>query len=138
MIAIELSLNVIAILLLIPVVVIFFQVIFAYLPRRHETNLLRDIARIAVLVPAHDEADGIASTIDSILPQLKTGDRLLVVADNCSDITARIASEKGAEVIERQDQENRGKGFALDFGIKFLARNPPEVVVVVDADCTVE
>ena len=63
------------------------------------------------------------------------GDRLLVVADNCSDNTARIASEHGAEVIERHHLENRGKGFALDFGIQFLAKNPPDVVVIIDADC---
>lgn len=138
MIAIELSLNVIAILLLIPVVVIFFQVTFAYLPTSREVISLPALTRIAVLVPAHDEAGGIASTIDSILPQLKSGDRLLIVADNCSDNTARIASEKGAEVIERQDLKNRGKGFALDYGIQFLSRDPPEVVVIVDADCTVE
>jgi cellulose synthase/poly-beta-1,6-N-acetylglucosamine synthase-like glycosyltransferase len=137
-IAIELSLNVIAILLLIPVVVIFFQVTFAYLPTSREVISLPALTRIAVLVPAHDEAGGIASTIDSILPQLKSGDRLLIVADNCSDNTARIASEKGAEVIERQDLKNRGKGFALDYGIQFLSRDPPEVVVIVDADCTVE
>ena len=138
MIAIELSLNVIAILLLIPVVVIFFQVTFAYLPTSREVISLPALTRIAVLVPAHDEAGGIASTIDSILPQLQSGDRLLIVADNCSDNTARIASEKGAEVIERQDLKNRGKGFALDYGIQFLSRDPPEVVVIVDADCTVE
>ena len=138
MIAIELSLNVIAILLLIPVVVIFFQVTFAYLPTSREVISLPAFTRIAVLVPAHDEAGGIASTIDSILPQLQSGDRLLIVADNCSDNTARIASEKGAEVIERQDLKNRGKGFALDYGIQFLSRDPPEVVVIVDADCTVE
>lgn len=138
MIAIEFVLDAVAILLLIPVVVIFAQVIFAYLPNPRAAVSIPAKTRIAVLVPAHDEAGGIAATIGSILPQLEPGDRLLVVADNCSDDTARIASEKGAEVIERHDLEKRGKGFALDYGIHFLARNPPEVVVIVDADCTVE
>lgn len=134
----EIVLNVVAILLLIPVVVIFVQVISAHLQSRREPISMTTSPRIAVLVPAHDEAGGIAATINSILPQLGPSDRLLVVADNCSDDTARIASENGAEVIERQDLETRGKGFALDYGIRFLARNPPEVVVIVDADCTVE
>jgi cellulose synthase/poly-beta-1,6-N-acetylglucosamine synthase-like glycosyltransferase len=137
-IVIELLLISVGILLSIPVVVIFAQVIFAYLPSPREVISIPAKTRIAVLVPAHDEADGIASTIDSILPQLKSGDRLLVVADNCSDNTARIASEKGAEVIERHDPEKRGKGFALDHGIRFLARNPPEIVVIIDADCIVK
>lgn len=135
---IEFLLNAVAILLLIPVVVIFAQVIFAYLPSPRESIATPTKIRIAVLVPAHDEAEGIATTINSILPQLKHGDRLLVVADNCSDDTARIATEKGAEVIERHDLENRGKGFALDYGIQFLAQNPPDVVVIVDADCYVQ
>jgi cellulose synthase/poly-beta-1,6-N-acetylglucosamine synthase-like glycosyltransferase len=138
MIAIGYLLDVIAILLLIPVVVIFTQVIFAYLPNASATISLPTGIKIAVLVPAHDESDGISATIDSILPQLGSGDRLLVVADNCSDDTARIASEKGAEVIERNNLEKRGKGFALDYGIRFLARNPPDAVVIIDADCIVE
>src|SRR5205085_486900 len=72
-----------------------------------------------------------------ILPQLRPGDRLLVVADNCADHTAAVAREAGAEVAERHDDNRRGKGFALDFGIKHLAADPPEVVIVIDADTEV-
>lgn len=92
-------------------------------------------ARIAVLVPAHDEAEGIAATIESIRMQLEAHDRLLVVADNCSDETARVSLRAGAVVIERHDDARRGKGYALDFGIRHLALDPPDVVVVIDADC---
>lgn len=138
MIVIELLLIGVAILLSIPVLVIFVQVVFAYLPKPSKNLLLPTKIKVAVLVPAHNEAEGIATTINSILPQLKPGDRLLVVADNCTDQTARIASKNGAEVIERHDLDNRGKGFALDFGIHFLARDPPAVVVIIDADCIVQ
>jgi len=62
---------------------------------------------------------------------------LLVVADNCSDNTAAIARACGAEVIERSNQDLRGKGYALDFGIRHLESNPPEVAIVIDADCRV-
>lgn len=41
--------------------------------------------RMAVLVPAHNEAGGIAEVIVGIRRQLQEGDRVLVVADNCSD-----------------------------------------------------
>ncbi len=92
--------------------------------------------RIAVLVPAHDEAGGIAATLATIVPQLAPGDRLLVVADNCSDTTAAVARAAGAEAIERREPARRGKGYALDFGIRHLAAAPPDCVVVVDADCT--
>ncbi len=137
MIVIEFLLNAAAILLFIPVAVIFMQVIFAYLPKPLETISTTTNAKIAVLVPAHNEEAGIVATLASILPQLKSGDRLIVVADNCSDKTARIAAENGAEVIERQDMNQRGKGYALDFGMRFLTPNPPDVVVIIDADCIV-
>lgn len=91
---------------------------------------------VTVLMPAHNEQAVIGETLTSILPQLALGDRLLVVADNCDDRTADLALAAGAEVIERQDGERRGKGYALDYGLRHLAATrPPQVVVVIDADC---
>ena len=138
MMVIEIVLSAAAILLLIPVAVIFVQVIFAYLPKPRELISAPAKTKISVLIPAHNEAEGIAATINSILPQLKPGDRLIVVADNCTDNTARIAIENGAEAIERHDLSHRGKGYALDFGIRFIAQDPPGVVVIIDADCGVK
>ncbi len=51
---------------------------------------------------------------------LKKQDRLVVVADNCSDATAEIARAMGATVIERHDETNKGKGYALDYGFRFI------------------
>jgi glycosyltransferase involved in cell wall biosynthesis len=93
--------------------------------------------RLAVLIPAHNEASIIVATIGSVLPQLSTLDRLLVVADNCLDETAAIASAAGAQVIERSDTTRRGKGYALDFGVRHLGTDATEVAVIVDADCQV-
>lgn len=126
-----------AIFLSIPVLVLFVQVVFASLPTARNITWPENKKNVAILIPAHNEEVGIIATIKSILPQLSSGDRLLVVADNCTDNTAMIAIENGAEAIERQDSNNRGKGFALDFGIKFLAKNPPDVVIIIDADCIV-
>jgi cellulose synthase/poly-beta-1,6-N-acetylglucosamine synthase-like glycosyltransferase len=92
-------------------------------------------ASVAILIPAHDEELGISAALASILPQLQTDDRVVVVADNCTDATAELARRAGAIVLERFDQERRGKGYALDHGIRFLEASPPDVVVVVDADC---
>lgn len=92
---------------------------------------------VAVLVPAHNEAAGITATLDTIKPQLRQGDRLMVVADNCTDATAAVAAASGAEVVLRQDDTRRGKGYALDHGVRQLAAQPPDVVMVVDADCAV-
>ncbi len=91
-----------------------------------------------VLVPAHNEAADIAATLSAASAQLRPGDRLLVVADNCDDGTAALARAAGAEVVERFSTTQRGKGFALAAGRSALAASPPAVVVVLDADCVPE
>lgn len=130
-------LVVVTIALLLPVLVLVAQVLLACLPARPLPTTAGARGQVAVLVPAHDESTIIRSTLASILPQLQAGDRLLVVADNCSDDTAQLARAAGAQVVERQDAQRRGKGYALDFGVRHLARQPPEVVIVIDADCQV-
>ena len=90
---------------------------------------------VAILVPAHNEEDGIAQTLATLVPQLATGDRVLVVADNCADATADRARAAGAEVVERFHASDRGKGFALAFGVDRLRADPPAAVLIVDADC---
>ncbi len=91
--------------------------------------------RVAILIPAHNESSVIAQTIERLRPQIRTRDRIVVVADNCSDNTADVARLAGAEVVERCDPNNRGKGFALDAGVRFLEKEPTDVVIVFDADC---
>jgi len=95
-------------------------------------------ADIALLIPAHDEAAGIGAIIRSLRATLHPEVRMLVVADNCSDATATIAREAGAEVIERHNATLRGKGFALAFGRDHLRGRPPGAAIVIDADCTAE
>ncbi|HEY5961325.1 MAG TPA: glycosyltransferase family 2 protein, partial [Polyangiaceae bacterium] len=63
---------------------------------------------------------------------------VLVVADNCSDATASLASAAGARVLVRNDLERRGKGYALDLAFSTLvAEGGSEAVAVVDADTDV-
>ncbi len=98
--------------------------------------------RIAILVPAHNEAAEIQRTLTGLMPQLREADQLVVIAHNCSDRTAELARQVGATVLENKDLNRRGKGYALDYGYQFLAAAPPEqqpeIVIVVDADCEVE
>ena len=124
----------------IAVLVFAVQVVAACLAPRRSTGALQagDPAirpRIAVLTPAHDEAEGIGAMLAALQPQLRTGDRMFVVADNCTDETAAIARAAGAVVVERVDATLRGKSFALAFGVDAMRADPPDVVVVVDADC---
>ncbi len=128
-----------ALILLVPVLVIFIECAASLFPlqrKRWDSSVIQP--KIAVLVPAHNEAAVIRPTLQALLSQLSSSDRLVVIADNCTDETANIARQTGAIVLERWDEKRRGKGFALDFGLDFLQSDPPEVVVVVDADCLVE
>ena len=91
--------------------------------------------RTTVLIPAHNEGAGILPTIRDVQAQLGPNDSILVVADNCTDDTAAIVRAAGVEVIVRADPARRGKGYALEFGVRHLRLNPPDVVVIMDADC---
>ena len=93
-------------------------------------------ACIAIVIPAHDEEAGIAATVADVSASAPGDARLIVVADNCRDATAQAARAAGAEVLERQDSSQRGKGFALAFARAWLAADPPDVVLILDADCS--
>lgn len=125
-----------------PASILLAAQIFASLKRRHEgvrsgTDATAFCSAFTVVVPAHDEATVIAATIRSLRAQLRTDDRLLVVADNCTDDTAAIARAEGAEVTERFDAERRGKGYALEWGVRHDLARATAVTIIVDADCLV-
>lgn len=93
------------------------------------------IPTAVILMPAHNEEKVIALTLAS-LQGLSSSFRVLVVADNCNDQTAALAKDAGAMVVERSSANLRGKGYALQHGLDHLKAHPPEVVIVLDADCT--
>lgn len=106
------------------------------LPRRRGPAGSDREPQVCVVIPAHDESRHIADTVARLRLQIRPEDRLIVVADNCSDDTASLARAAGAEVIERNDPVEVGKGYALAYGVSHLRVGaPPDVVVFVDADC---
>ncbi len=111
------------------------------LPRRAPSVTHRPVGHVVVVVPAHDEESGIGACVRSLRAchAPAAGFSVLVVADNCSDATAARAREAGAEVIERHDEEHRGKGYALEVAFSHaLSRASVGAVLVVDADTEVE
>ncbi|ATB51483.1 glycosyl transferase family 2 [Corallococcus macrosporus DSM 14697] len=93
-----------------------------------------------IIIPAHNEELGIARTVANLSAVDYPVDRrrIIVVADNCSDATAQKAREAGAFVLERQDTEKRGKGYALAHAFAFSQQDGfAGAVVVVDADTVV-
>lgn len=127
----------VAITLSIPVAFFSLEIIAAVVLRNRDYSAPSGMEpiRVAVVIPAHNESVGLLGTLNDIKPQLTAQDCLLVVADNCSDDTAAVARAAGATVIERDDPNRRGKGYALAYGIKHLEPDPPPVVIFVDADC---
>lgn len=104
------------------------------LGQTHETPA----KHVTVLVPAHNESCNMLPTLRAVLAQAGESIHILVVADNCSDDTADVARQEGVEVIERNNPTLRGKGYALDFGIQHMKAKPPQVVIILDADCLPE
>lgn len=122
----------------VPMLTFIVECLAALLPaRRNAVASMPDARpRVGVLVPAHNEETGLADTLRSILDQTVEGDRVVVVADNCTDATAQVARGlPGVEVVERVDPQRRGKGYALGAGMDALRSDPTAVVVIIDADC---
>ena len=139
MLIVQYILLISAITLMLPVAVLLTQVLTAIFSSKKMATSAPNITRpsLAILIPAHNESLVIAKTLESLLPQLNSQDQVLVVADNCTDDTATISKSLGAKVIARDNLILRGKGYALDIGLQHLSQKPPQVVIVVDADCIV-
>lgn len=136
---IAVTLTAIIVFLAIPVVLLALEVAFAVLSTDSITAKQNDDEtsplKVAVLVPAHNEAAVIGKNLTQLRAQLAEQDRLVVVAHNCTDDTRHVAARHGAEVVVRDAPAERGKGYALDFGLRHLQTDPPDIVVIVDADC---
>jgi len=104
-------------------------------PARESSEL-----RVAVIVPAHNEEDSIGNCVRNLLACAgsEPGSEIVVVADNCTDLTAGIAKEAGARVLVRADPARRGKGHALSFAFETLAADGFDAYIVIDADSQAE
>lgn len=103
------------------------------LPDRYHAGL--GPLRLTVLVPAHDEAATIAATLASLWSQTRRPDRVIVVADNCTDDTVEIARAHGAEIFTTVGNRDKKAG-ALNqaFAELFTKIDASDVAMVMDAD----
>jgi cellulose synthase/poly-beta-1,6-N-acetylglucosamine synthase-like glycosyltransferase len=94
--------------------------------------------RFVIVVPAHNEAAMLPRLLASLRELDYPADRYraLVIADNCDDATAEIGRHGGADVIERCDAEQVGKGYALAYALERITV-PYDAIAFVDADCVV-
>ncbi|NWG13816.1 MAG: glycosyltransferase family 2 protein [Acidobacteria bacterium] len=111
----------------------------AAIPTRRTRLRARPTCRFAIAIPAHDEETVIGRTVAALRQSDYPAELfdLFVVADNCSDCTARTAQEAGALVLERNEAP-RGKGPALRWLFRQILRcERYDAVVVFDADTRV-
>jgi hypothetical protein len=89
--------------------------------------------KVAVLVPAYNEAENVGQVLD-LIPREVCGVKtaVLVVDDGSRDGTGDVAAEHGA--IVARHVINRGGGAALRTGYRLMAESGAEVVVTLDAD----
>ena len=94
---------------------------------------------VTVLIPAHHEEGSLAATIASLLSQSHPPERVIVVADNCTDSTVSIARRAGVEVFESVGNTHKKAG-ALNQALKLVLPQQGEndVVMVMDADTVLD
>ncbi|MEO8139164.1 MAG: glycosyltransferase family 2 protein [Gemmatimonadota bacterium] len=97
-------------------------------------------SRIAFLIPAHNESLLIEAALRSLLAQRHRHAELAVwvIADNCTDDTAALASRAGATVLERQDPDHPGKPAAIAWALRQISLDDRDAVVIIDADTVVD
>jgi cellulose synthase/poly-beta-1,6-N-acetylglucosamine synthase-like glycosyltransferase len=90
---------------------------------------------IVALIPAHNEQDTIVKAIWSLGQQTRKPDRIVVIADNCTDNTVQLANGlNDAEVFETVNNTAKKAGalnqwFNIPHGLK-----DSDMVLVMDAD----
>lgn len=103
------------------------------------SNRLAPRTHFLILIPAHNEEQGIGPTLESLQAQNYPPGltRIIVIADNCDDKTARVVRGAGFECLERNEPSSRGKGQALRWALDRLISNAWDAAVFIDADSRV-
>ncbi|MFJ8065305.1 glycosyltransferase family 2 protein [Psychrobacillus sp. NPDC096426] len=106
-----------------------YQIVYmlvAFKTKRNNHPVMENVHpyKYAIIIAARNEELVIGQLIKSIKNQNYPGKMIdiFVVADNCTDDTAKVAENAGAIVRERFDKDNIGKGYALNYMIKIIER----------------
>ena len=123
-----------------------YQFLYILVPvlKKAKPHKEEQVHNYAVLISARNEQAVIGNLLDSIARQTyeRGSVTVFVVADNCTDETARVASEHGAVVFERFDTSRVGKGYALAWLMERIDERYPDKpfdgYFVFDADNVLE
>jgi cellulose synthase/poly-beta-1,6-N-acetylglucosamine synthase-like glycosyltransferase len=113
--------------------------LFAFIKDEEKEEVIQKKHKFMAVISARNEEKVIANLVESLLMQDYDKDKLdiYVIADNCTDKTAKVAKKAGAIVYERFDKTKRSKGYALEwFFDKILVEKPDDydAFCVFDAD----
>lgn len=100
---------------------------------------VRRLGSLVAMLPAHNEEDILSVAVQSLLTQASPPDRIIVVADNCTDKTPELAVSLGAEVFVTRGNTDKKAGAlnqALDELLPTL--NDDDLILVMDADCALD
>ena len=116
----------------------YFILAFFGFKRKAEKKNYTPTKKFAMIVAAHNEEVVIGKLIESMLNQNYPRELfdIFVIADNCTDNTAKIARKYGVYVYERFNKEQKGKGYALEwmFDKIFNMKKKYDAVAIFDAD----
>lgn len=90
---------------------------------------------VTVLIPAHNEEELVGQTIDSLMGQNRKPERVIVIADNCTDRTIEIARSRGVEVFESVNNTQKKAGALNQILSQLLpGLGENDTVMIMDAD----
>jgi cellulose synthase/poly-beta-1,6-N-acetylglucosamine synthase-like glycosyltransferase len=91
--------------------------------------------RVVALIPAHNEADWIERVVENLLAQTCPPDQVVVMSDNSTDATVRLARQAGAEVWESEGNKDKKAGALNQALARLLPRlEDDDFVFIQDAD----
>lgn len=107
-----------------------------FIVREKQKSYLQPETRFAIIIPAHNEELLLERLLLSIYKQdyPRSLYKTIVVADNCSDNTAAIGRKHGAQVLERTDDQHRGKGYAIKYALEQINMKELDAAFIIDAD----
>jgi 1,2-diacylglycerol 3-beta-glucosyltransferase len=117
----------------------FLSLVFHRRPPAPGEPSTGDLPRLLFLVPAHNEELMLGGCLRALLnmdyPAARR--RIVVIADNCVDGTARVARQEGAETLERADAKLPGKPRAIAWALEQIDLNQWDACIIIDADSIV-
>ena len=118
------------------------QFVYLFIPLLSKKRITKSdkLNRYAVLIPARNEEKVLPNLIESIHLQDYPAEliTIYVIADNCTDNTAKVALDSGAKVFTRFSTEQIGKGYALNYLLREIDKTDGlesfDAFLVFDAD----